>query len=156
MRKEFRAFNNDSDLAHFKAMSSTVKSMIRKVDSRYSLNVEAALSSGEFKPFWSHIHYFRNPVNPSVLPSILLTPLSIPHENPATYSAFTSPPCLLSRTLCSLLLSRCFESPTIPLLTPSLVELLIGNFDTNVGRGLYGLLNLFFVNCKQYISSLCI
>lgn len=43
----------------------------------------------------------------------------------------------------------------IRLPTPSLIEFLFPKLVTNVGPGPEGLINRFFVNCKQYIATLC-
>ena len=160
LRKKFRASKNDADLAHFKAIRSTVKSMVRKARKRYLLSVEAALARGNLKPFWSHARNSRNPTQ------------SVPSSISFADSTANSPQqsCDLLCTYFSSVFSPSSPSPStpfittdsseslaIPLLTPSLVEFLIGNLDPNVGPGPDGLPNLFLLNCRKHISlPLCI
>lgn len=81
-------------------------------------------------------------------PSIWLTPLL---TNPQQFYDLLY--CVFPfSTTAPILDAVCSEFLAVPLLTPSLVECLIGNLDTNIGLGPDGL-----PNCKQYINfPLCI
>lgn len=85
------------------------------------------------------------PPNLFLRPSIFFILLPTPHNNPVTFSVLIFLPYLLPHSLRP---RRFFLTQT----ATSLVEILIGYLDTNIGPSHDRLPNLFFVTYKQHIS----
>ena len=154
-RKKFLSSRNVADLVFFKSLRSSVKSLIRKSRNEYLSSVEDSLKRGNLKPFWSHIRNSRCPAQLSP-PSIKFSGFSANSPQLSCdllcryfSSVYVPPPSSESLPIVDV---ACPASPTIPLLTPILVEYLIGELDAKVGPGYDGLPNLFLIKTGKSIS----